>query len=1073
MNIYKLTVSIISFILIISIPSAMAADGASSQYQNGLREILGLIEEFERELYLTNEIINIRDEGKSAEAEEGVTTPPTATKQPEGELELRSKVKLLEDEIEDLDTSISGRVEEAKEPLLERIRLLEEALDKKSSIYRATRANFAPKEEETEARKKKITLRDSLRGLFAKEPTKEESGEELAAQIGELSEGTYRAVEVKERGSSIDVEREETVLLDIDGLKRFMVLDPDILQASRKDGKLSLTGLNMGSTFVHVWDNDGLHTIKVIVRYQNYKKVMARKKIPKAEQRMKSFKVRYSFDRSRTNSKSDNPDRSYHETRWTHGLNIEGETPWGMAHSTLKYEGEELGKGTENERDLTFWNFDMKGSDMEVYLGDIGAGFSELTLPGTGFQGARFRNPDKKNINYDFLWGVRGSRMWGYKLRDWPGENYFWGSKFRIEPADFINFDTTYVGTTENTDGTAEYIYSGGVGFNFFNDAVILKGEAARGKLEDTNRFTHAQKLSSYINLKDYNFSLVGTYRNIETDYASVTGGGFPYEGQKGYYFDSYYKPMKNLNLSGSYNYYRNRESPNPTDAYTYNYEAMGNIEYYLENTRLSFSAWKDNYEGNVSPTRVKGFYYGVSRNLSLPQPIGNVNLTLSHSPMQYASLSDPSTDYIDKRTNASIRFNVIKNLYYDLGHEWHYRTMREDNEKGTVRTWSTGLNYSSRIFDLPLYGSLGLHYRDEIGVMENLALSSGESYIQGQGSLRYSPSPDLSTYINVNYKKIRGDLDHSRNRRETRIYGGGTYFFDTTLRWGTGGSLTGYIFKDLNGNGAMEPGEPGVSNIVVYAGKTRSATTDENGHFDFKKLKESAIEVMYDTKLLPPGYKPTTRMPTGVELARGVVSEVYFGVRAVAEINGMVFNDVNMNGVFDDGDEGVQGAVLGMDDGSIGATRFGGYYRMMEVSPGERTIALDPSTLPFNLTGLSELDRKIDLKEGQDQKEDFPLFALRTVIGYVFVDSNGNRRFDSGEEGVADVIVQSGEVTGITDDNGRFFLKKLPGGKQPVTLDQDSIPKNHKLTILPTITVELAADGEVKEDVFFPLGKR
>ena len=157
-----------------------------------------------------------------------------------------------------------------------------------------------------------------------------------------------------------------------------------------------------------------------------------------------------------------------------------------------------------------------------------------------------------------------------------------------------------------------------------------------------------------------------------------------------------------------------------------------------------------------------------------------------------------------------------------------------------------------------------------KMGVMENLVLSSAESYVQGQGSISYRPGPEFSTFLNVNYKKIRGELDHTRNRRETRIYGGGTYFFDTTLRWGTGGSLMGYIFKDLNGNGALEPGEPGIPNVVVYAGDRRSATTDENGRFDFKKLKESAIEVMYDTKLLPAGYRPTTRTPTGVTLKLG-----------------------------------------------------------------------------------------------------------------------------------------------------------------------------------------------------------
>ena len=47
-------------------PSSWAADMSSSDYITSLKEIADLIGEFERELYLTNEIVNLRDRKETA-----------------------------------------------------------------------------------------------------------------------------------------------------------------------------------------------------------------------------------------------------------------------------------------------------------------------------------------------------------------------------------------------------------------------------------------------------------------------------------------------------------------------------------------------------------------------------------------------------------------------------------------------------------------------------------------------------------------------------------------------------------------------------------------------------------------------------------------------------------------------------------------------------------------------------------------------------------------------------------------------------------------------------------------------
>ncbi len=100
---------------------------------------------------------------------------------------------------------------------------------------------------------------------------------------------------------------------------------------------------------------------------------------------------------------------------------------------------------------------------------------------------------------------------------------------------------------------------------------------------------------------------------------------------------------------------------------------------------------------------------------------------------------------------------------------------------------------------------------------------------------------------------------------------------------------------------------------------------------------------------------------------------------------------------------------------------------------------------LPVDLIPLTEAKRTIEVKGGRYYKEDFPLYTLRTIVGTVFFDKNGNEQFDTDEEGVVDVILRCADSTAITDSQGRYFLKKLPGGAQEVILDVESIPSGYK----------------------------
>ena len=88
-------------------------------------------------------------------------------------------------------------------------------------------------------------------------------------------------------------------------------------------------------------------------------------------------------------------------------------------------------------------------------------------------------------------------------------------------------------------------------------------------------------------------------------------------------------------------------------------------------------------------------------------------------------------------------------------------------------------------------------------------------------------------------------------------------------------------------------------------------------------------------------------------------------------------------------------------------------------------------------------------------------------------MDKNSNGKFDAGEEGIADIELKVEANSTLTDSIGRYFLKKLKGGVQKVEIVTDSIPKEYELIGENWRDVELAKQGDIKEDIDFPLKKK
>ncbi|MDD5680352.1 MAG: pilus assembly protein N-terminal domain-containing protein, partial [Candidatus Omnitrophica bacterium] len=689
----------------------------SSIPNSAINEVIDLIRQLEREILLTNEMLNLREEDKAKSVEEAkpAVAPPAAKSEAPAKSFSSPKEEALY-LMQQFDKEITMTNEilypERKKSEVELDMLPPEG--EEGSIGRVENPEITESIGPSgEATTDKILTQPTLEKQQNVPPREDwsqipaPSAQEYAGKKSKSQKSAvhnYSQSDLESKNYSITIEKEQVAIISIPGLLRFLVTDPHVIEVSRQgDQQIAIKGANLGESFLHVWDSGGRRTIRIKVIQKGADMFLEIKQRLLEAEKMDSFKVRYSFDRYRLNSKSDNADRSYHYTDWVHRLGVTGETPWGMLDSKFQYEGKGY-REDDFDSDLSAWQTSLTGPDLEVATGDVGAYFSEITLPPTSYQGFRFKNPNSKDINYDMMWGVRGSRMWGMKVNDFKGRNYFYGAKFGIKPTDFMNLRTIVMRSQGNDHETSEVVAGVGNGLTFFDGAVKLDGEYARGQ--------HGDAFRTELDLKsdEYKFDFTGIGRYIDSAYQLVSDQDVPYRGERGYYLKLNYYPVKFFRYTGQYNRFRNKYLPNVEKPYKSNYDITSTFDVNLtDSTRLSWSIWDMNRLGLSSPTKS----YGQSVNLQQTFDFfkNNTSIFALYMPGTYKSPDAAASSYTERRLTVGMRMNVFKNLYLDLSELWHYRQMLETRDSGTSSSMNMGVSYSSQIFNTPFYTSLAWRY--------------------------------------------------------------------------------------------------------------------------------------------------------------------------------------------------------------------------------------------------------------------------------------------------------------------------------------------------------------------------
>jgi uncharacterized repeat protein (TIGR01451 family) len=280
---------------------------------------------------------------------------------------------------------------------------------------------------------------------------------------------------------------------------------------------------------------------------------------------------------------------------------------------------------------------------------------------------------------------------------------------------------------------------------------------------------------------------------------------------------------------------------------------------------------------------------------------------------------------------------------------------------------------------------------------------------------------------------------------------------------------------------------------------------TDANGHYVFEALAEGYYYVAVDTGSIlgfvgptddaddadwPNPYYPCTDgndcddndnmwgspsaelveipklMPYGVG-ALEAITNTNFGYTANAALYGIVWEDVDGDGVREDGEEGIGGVVITLTNSSTvtTTTSITGYYEFTGITSDTYTIAVDVTTLPLDGSWTQTDDPDATLDDIHTVYVPTSQVSGSHDFGYhrhsgpyeigdlVYADWNGDGNRDDGEEGLSGITVNlyvdsDGDgsfninndaylTTTVTTSSGYYTFTGLVTGTHFVVVDE------------------------------------
>lgn len=752
--------------------------------------------------------------------------------------------------------------------------------------------------------------------------------------------------------TQLQIQQGSSIVLEGKNIDRFLVITPGVVNVQRIDrDRLIMSGVQIGTTFVHLWDERGRWTFYVQgifpVQFTD-----SQPQVPTEEKQADPFKFSYSVDGGSVYRGPDIPSAERQSLNMQQTLGLKGETPYGVADGSISYykfarstEATNYTVGLSGVKGFGFTGVNLRGYDAVKY-------FSALTFPGQYFRGFLIEG---KALNEKLAAAyVHGQDRFTYSFVS-PGvvedrRSYIEGARVTVFP----NEDNQYSFNYARGYGSARQSFLKNQVYSLEAqqriDPLLLKGEIA------TNTDTLAETLSAQLGSDRQRVRV--NFRDSDKDFTTITGlpsNGGEIGANIGMDLD-----YDAFDVYSSLDFYRDRLFPNADDPDALNYDFNSSFQRPIdERTNFSSTVYYLDTPGELSPRRNLRWMNTLSRRYKIWAD-RDLSAFMGASYHRNRVKQTPISEYDRYSASAGVQLGLIKHLNYFVNYEYSWVNELLSGEYVYPGVLNMGLTYATE-FTRKTSVNASLYYRDEQNAVGANSFLAGEDSITGGLGFSYRPTQASELFIDSRARNVWKENPDNQAYNEIDIRWGLRSQWDLPFSWSPSGIVRGIVFKDLDADGERDSNEPGIPGVHVRIGK-RDAVTDAHGRYK-KKVRAKEVLVSADSATLPDGYVLTT--PAIVEVNIPHEPSIDFGFSTESGIYGIVFHDLNGDGQPNEGDEFIQKVKIALDAKVFEISDYDGTYFFKNVSDGRHTLRLDVSSLPIEYIPLVKLVNTINVSEG------------------------------------------------------------------------------------------------------------
>lgn len=190
--------------------------------------------------------------------------------------------------------------------------------------------------------------------------------------------------------------------------------------------------------------------------------------------------------------------------------------------------------------------------------------------------------------------------------------------------------------------------------------------------------------------------------------------------------------------------------------------------------------------------------------------------------------------------------------------------------------------------------------------------------------------------------------------------------------------------------------------------------------------------------------------------------------LNGTGKVEGLIFSDRNLNGIFDQEDGTLSGITFYLEDGSSTSSDQNGRFLFSRVPEGLHSVNLEISRVPADYYLAGPERRMVVVERRKTSRLEYVLVEGATAAGVIFQDNNKNGLLDEEDQPLRDALVvlqaseneklpdslkllRTEELTCYSDEKGKFIFENIMPGVYLLQIDEETLPKGVKLqTSLP-----------------------